>query len=110
MNEALMIWIKSGHKFPPSVADLIARYDDSMKQVATGVIAKMDEDGYFDDPEDSPRETAIWNYNNRIRKANMWSQSGNGPDWFMKDYQEYYNKLYQSQLTGPETKRLEHRR
>jgi hypothetical protein len=108
MHNSLVSWIKAGNKFPPSIADLIARYDDTVKETATGVIAMMDEDGYFDDPEDASREIAIWNHNQRLRKANMWSQNGKGPDWFMRDYQTYYDRMFPTQIGSSETKKLDY--
>lgn len=107
MRQVLIEYIKKGSKFAPSIADLISMYSMFYKQQATGIVAEMDNDGYFDDPEGTPAEMAIWNHNNRLRKAIMWSESGNGPDWFKKDYQEYHDKLYPQQIETSTIKRLE---
>lgn len=107
MYEALLNYIKQGKKFAPGVADLIAMYNTFYKEQATGIIAEMDTDGYFDDPEGTPAELAIWNHNNRLRKAIMWSKSGNGPEWFMKDYEVYRKRLYPQQIDNSHQKRLQ---
>jgi hypothetical protein len=106
MNEVLINYIKQGNKFAPSIAELISLYTMFYKQQATGVVAEMDNDGYFDDPPGTAAETAIWNHNNRLRKAIMWSESGNMPDWFREDYMKYKNRLYPQQITTGKAKML----
>ena len=106
MHDALIAYIKQGNKFAPGVAELITMYKNFDRLQATGVIAAMDNDGYFNDPEGTPAETAIWNHKNRLRKAIMWSESGVMPDWFRKVYMEYYERLYPQQITTRKAKML----
>lgn len=109
MYEALINYIKQGNKFAPSAAELIKMHDNFNTLLINDVIAAMDVDGYFDDPEGTAAELAMFNHKNRLRKAVMWIERGLGPDWFIKDYLKYYGNMYPQHIGNNSIKKLERR-
>jgi len=90
-------FIKSGSKYPPTLAEVLKGYDLILDSLYNDVINLMDEDGFFDDPEGTPAEITLWNKKNRKRKALFWV-TGNttksvAPEWFKEIFKSYKDKL-----------------
>lgn len=88
MQLALLEYIKSGNKFPPSAADLIRLYE--FHDPKTNLLLEyMDSKGYFNDPRGTRADIAQFNYENRKRKAMWWIKNRSIPEWLQKDLDKY---------------------
>ncbi len=65
--------------FPPTIADLLRRYDNVQVNQNHAIISIMQAQGYFHSDEE-------------IRKASQWITRGIIPDWFKRDMARYNQK------------------
>lgn len=93
---SLKRYIRDGNKYPPSIGELIKGYNVMVLEFNNAVLDAMDKDGYFSSGDDDPT-VERWNYDNRKRKAIMWASKDYPkeavPDWFLKDYKDYEEKV-----------------
>lgn len=107
MHNAVVDHIKYNGKFAPSISDLINRYEANKNIELNEVIQYMDDQGCFDDPSDSPAELAIFNHDNRLRKAMMWINNGTVPDWLQKDINKNYKNMKKTRIHNKKVRLLE---
>jgi hypothetical protein len=97
-------YIRAGNKFPPSIGEIIKGYELIIQDFANDILQEMDDDGYFDDPEQTETEIALWNKKNRKRKAFLWAEDlSKAPEWFKNDYSSYMQKrkrLFNRKMIG----------
>lgn len=92
MLSAVKNYIKSGKTYPPSIADLINAYGTEVITIYDGVLDAMEKDGVFNDPEKSDEDLEFWNKDKRRKKAIVWLQSNNMPEWFRTVLQKYLKR------------------
>lgn len=92
MLSATKQYIADGNEYAPSIASLIVAYKKHQDRFTDDVLQEMDNDGLFDDSNDSDIEVALWNKKNRKRKAQAYVLTGIMPDWFKTIYQAYQAK------------------
>lgn len=103
--ESVKNYIREAHEYAPNVGQIIKGYDIIIKQFANDILNKMNDDGVFNDPIETDIEIAMWNKNNRKRKALMWSQDlSKAPEWFVELYKSYEKE--KKQLVFNSQKRL----
>lgn len=93
---SLKRYIRDGNKYPPSIGELIKGYNVMVLEFNNAVLDAMDKDGYFSSGDDDPTVERL-NYDKRKRKAIMWASKDYPkeavPDWFLKDYKDYEEKV-----------------
>jgi len=92
MLSAVKQYIADGNEYAPSIASLIVAYKKQQERFTNDILQKMEDDGFFDDPESSDAEVSLWNKQNRKRKAINYVLTGNMPEWFKKVYESYQEK------------------
>ena len=107
MQKVLMDYIKSGKKFAPGIADLIKLYEDNTIVELNDIISFMEEQGYFDDINPIDAEWAMWNKENRLKKAMMWIENDNVPSWLQKDINKYYKLIKTEKITSGSVAKIE---
>lgn len=109
MYDAVIHFIKGGNKFAPSLPELIKLYEEFNQVELSEVVQFMEEKGYFNDPDGSDAETAMWNHQKRLNKTMMFIESGTVPEWLQRDINKYYRMLHPTKIDGDNKKQLETR-
>ena len=102
IKTALQNHIRSGNKFPPTIAELIKGYEVLLDTFHEDILNRMIQDNVFEGDE--------WNKSKNIEKARAWLSHPMKvmPDWFKTIYLQYrnqiatqfFNPVYQKQLGG----------
>jgi hypothetical protein len=103
--QSIKNYIRAGNKFPPTVSEIIKGYSLIIMEFNDEVLRLMDEDGFFNDPPGGEIEVALWNKQNRKRKALVWMSRDypkeNIPRWFKEEYQKYEQMIKQKYFAIP---------
>jgi hypothetical protein len=92
--KVLKDYIKTGNKFPPTVSELINKYQTVIPDFEESVLQLMLESGEFDD-QVGHDEIRLQNRNNRVKKMREWISRGYMPDCEKATYERYKDMLTQ---------------
>ena len=100
--EAVRNYIKSGNKYPPTLAEIIKGYEVVLDKHQEEVLTRMVNSGMFDDPNGADPEIAAWNKENRIDKARYWMslEKPSWPGWFLTEYKKHLRNIIQIKYGG----------
>ena len=92
---SLQTYIKSGNRFPPTVADIIKGCGEAQKNQDEEFIAYLDNLGMFREAGEDD-EVSRWNKDNREQKARNWLahplREKAWPEWFRLLYTAFREK------------------
>lgn len=107
MQDVVLLYIRSGQKYPPSVAELISRYEKRVDEIIPEIVSFMMGHRFFDDDDKNDLVMFEWNRKNRIRKASIWVRTNIMPDWFRVELEKFKNIMKKEELGFAERKLIE---
>lgn len=95
--QALKNYIRTGNRFPPTLAELISGYEQVLSSFDADIVEMMAKDGVFDDDITKDPEIKAWNRANREQKTRTWLahplRELMWPDWLKDLYGEYQARI-----------------
>ena len=99
--------IKSGNKYPPSIAELIGGYKDIITAHDALFVKWLESTGYFDDSNEDV-EIAQMNKRHRREKTETFLQRPDiMPEWLKAKLDEYHGKVERRLFKTNEIKQIE---
>ncbi len=93
MLETVKRYIKTGNKFPPTLADLVFKFDYELNSLDKQIFLEMELNGEFQD-KNQDKDIAAWNEKNKKRTSKFYMVFPNkSPEWFSEMYQKYKKDL-----------------